>query len=235
MTEDNIRNKYHKVQNLIAEYALRFRRNSKSIHLLAVSKGQPLEKIRDLYELGHRNFGENYFQELEKKIKEISLDQIKWHFIGHLQSNKIKKIVRHCEAIHTVSSYRHADIIARAAADIQKVPFKVYIEVNISKSTQKSGCLPEEAVKLANRLVSIPELDVRGFMAIPSKLGSSDKITELPNEYKQLKSLSDTLDFPELSLGMSQDLAYAIEAGSTVVRIGTALFGPRTEKNKAPT
>lgn len=202
--------------------------------LLAVSKGQPVEKIRELYNLGQRAFGENYAQELAAKAEQLKDLDIDWHFIGHLQSNKIAKIVQVCGTIQSVASYRHAEAIQNYAHKFNRPAVQVFLNVNAAREANKHGCTLDEVDQLAAQISSsLTHLRVAGIMAIPpAELQFDDKGQKLkspPDLYLQLRRVADRIGNHQLSLGMSGDLEHAITAGSTMVRIGTALFGPRTQ------
>ena len=222
-----IHENYTKIIDSIEKLAEAAGRQKQDIRLIGVSKGQPIEKIRALVDAGHVDFGENYLQELEGKALALEKEaKVQWHFIGHIQSNKIRKIVSLCHEIHTVSSLKHAKKIASAARELGKAPFPVYLAVNISGDPQKSGCQKGEVLELVAALSGMEELSFQGLMAVPSKV--SQKEEGLPEQFMAMKSLASKAGAKRLSLGMSQDMAYAIQAGSTDLRIGSALFGPRS-------
>lgn len=197
--------------------------------LIAVSKLQPIEKIREVYDLGQRRFGENYAQELSEKAEVLKDLAIEWIFIGHIQSNKIRKIVTYASEIQTVASLSHAKQIARNAAELGKTPFPIMIEVNAGSEDSKSGVPLAEALSLAEEIkANLPELKIRGLMAIPPDSYSDAEYQEVPALYSELKASALKIGEGQLSLGMSNDLRIALEAGSNFVRIGTAIFGSRT-------
>lgn len=202
------------------------------IRLLAVSKKQSLAKIAALYHCGHRDFAENYCQELEEKVnllKQSGIVDIAWSFIGRLQSNKIKKIVSLCCEIQSLSSLKHAKLIHEAALNYKKVPFKVYLLVNLGEEASKSG-LSLEAV---DPLVEVIEqemkgLSLEGLMAIPPKLDLEiNSLVYYQRQYERLAHKARSVGKGKLSLGMSFDLELAISCGSNCVRVGTGLFGVR--------
>lgn len=196
--------------------------------MLAVSKGQPAEKIRTLFELGQRRFGENYTQELLEKAQTLHDLPLKWVYIGHLQSNKIRRLVEVTDEIQTVDSLRHAQKIASAAREFGKTPFPIMLEVNAGMEEGKSGLPMHGALELAAEIQQdLPELKVRGIMAIPPSQYQDESYQDVPALYLDLRSLADNVGDGILSLGMSGDLRLAIEAGSDIVRIGTALLGSR--------
>lgn len=199
-----------------------------SVRLIAVGKTHPAQAIRSLTTLGLKDFGENYAQELIAKAEELADCSIRWHFIGHLQSNKINKLVQTCARICTVSSLDQAERIARAAIKLGKAPFPIMIEVNLDDEQSKAGCAPSAAAALAAAINSITGLDLRGVFSVPAPLTPAEQASlKAPERYLKLKELASTIGAGELSLGMSADLNQAIAAGSSEVRIGTALFGSR--------
>ncbi len=222
----------------IALTAERVGRSSESIKLVGVSKGQPFEKVVAFAQIGLLDFGENYVQEWKQKQEKILQNfselaiQLRWHFIGHLQRNKVSEIVGQCELIHSVDSLRLAEKISSEAKKIG-IEQKILFEINLAEEKSKSGMSPEIFWQELPRLAKLPNLLLEGLMAIPPAL----EPVELVRPYfRQLKSLLDECNqsgflaqpMTELSMGMSHDFEIAIEEGATIVRIGTALFGPRT-------
>ncbi len=195
-----------------------------TVELLAVSKGQPLEKIQALFALGQKDFAENYLQEAEEKIK-CSNSALAWHFIGPIQSNKTKKIADLFEWVHGLDRLSVAERLNRHCEFLGK-HLNVCIQVNISREASKSGVLKEDINELVMEVCDLPHLRLRGLMAIPSKTQSNDAFEAMGQIYKSLKIKNCELD--TLSMGMSNDFESAIAAGSTLVRVGTALFGART-------
>lgn len=200
--------------------------------LLAVSKGQPAAKIRELYKLGMREFGENYAQELVAKAEELADLDISWHFIGHLQSNKIAKIVQVCRTIQSVASSKHAEAIQNYAQKFGKPAIEIYLNVNAARESNKHGCTLDDVDSLAKDITSrFNHIKLAGIMAIPPAELLVDqrgnKVSSIPALYSNLRRVADRIGHKQLSLGMSNDLELAIGAGSTLVRVGTALFGPR--------
>jgi pyridoxal phosphate enzyme (YggS family) len=211
------------VRARIARAAERAKRDPASVRLLAVSKTQPASAVREAYDAGQRAFGENYVQELsEKSLALAALPDLEWHFIGHLQRNKVKDVLRATAApvIHTVDSTRLADELARRAGDAK---VRVLLQVNVAREPQKSGVLPEELPALLAHARTLPSLDVRGLMTIPPDAEPEDARPH----FRALRSLAEAHALPELSMGMSADLEVAIEEGATIVRVGTAIFGAR--------
>lgn len=233
--DNELKQRFDLVLKRIASLSSAHGRNPHEVNLLAVSKTQPAERVRDVYSLGQRAFGENYAQELITKAEQLKDCAIEWHFIGHLQSNKIKKIVEHAACIQTVTDFRHAGLIAKAAREFGKVPFSIYIEVNAGAEADKAGVSLGEAESLAERIQrELPELKILGLMAIPPAEYQDPKppINVVPPPlYKNLGQAAKRVGEGALSLGMTGDLALAIASGSNLVRIGTGIFGARLGKN----
>jgi pyridoxal phosphate enzyme (YggS family) len=193
--------------------------------LIAVSKTQPVEAIEALYRLGHRDFGENYVQELVAKARELDLKGfrgIRWHFIGHLQTNKVKMLLPHVYAVHSVDSEKLIYELGKRV-EITSPALPVFVEVNVSKQESKSGVPPERVSDLVDLIRTQTMLKLEGLMAIPDP----DR-ADLTAPFKQLKALRDELRAgPSLSMGMTSDFEAALKEGATHVRVGTAIFGAR--------
>lgn len=196
------------------------------VTLVAVSKTKPVEMVHALYELGHRDFGENYVQELCEKaawFRERGISDIRWHMIGHLQSNKVKALVEYVSVVHTVDRQDLAKILAKRWAEAgRKGRLPVFIEVNIDQEESKSGATPAQASELCTQVRGFSELDLRGLMVIPAT-GGGDAFTRTAKLNRELSGGA----LPSLSMGMSDDFEAAIRAGSTCVRVGSAIFGSR--------
>ncbi|MBA1273681.1 YggS family pyridoxal phosphate-dependent enzyme [Stutzerimonas azotifigens] len=214
-----------KVGARIREAAQASTREAESVGLLAVSKTQPAEAIREAFDAGLRDFGENYLQEALEKQADLADLPLRWHFIGPIQSNKTKAIAEHFDWVHSVDRLKIAQRLSEQRPDALG-PLNICIQVNVSGEASKSGCSPEAVAALAETIATLPRLRLRGLMTIPAP-------TENPVEQRQafarLRRLKETLgaDLDTLSMGMSQDLEAAIAEGATWVRIGTALFGAR--------
>ncbi|WP_141736175.1 YggS family pyridoxal phosphate-dependent enzyme [Oligoflexus tunisiensis] len=219
----DLEHRYHQVCSQIREHA----GTRAAPELLVVTKGHGPEPLRALFSWGQTSFGENYAQELIAKSEALSDLPIRWIFIGHLQSNKIRKIVSVASEIQTVGSLKQAEQIARAARDLGKTPYPVWIEVNADQEEGKHGCPLDAVPALAAALAQNPELRLRGLMAIPPSQFQDATTGEVPPLYQSLRQLADQVGEGQLSLGMSGDLGLAIRAGSNLVRIGTAILGPR--------
>ncbi len=203
-------------------------RASAAIRLVAVSKAKPPEAIREAYAAGQRRFGESYAQELEGKARSLAdLPDLEWHFIGHLQSNKAKTIAPVAHMIHAIDSPPLARELARRVVKANRSLVEVLIEVNVSREPQKHGVSPGDLEELIEAVRAEPALDLRGLMTVPpaEDLGVTRRTFET---LATLRSLHGGLRcLPELSMGMSHDLEIAIACGATLVRVGSAIFGPR--------
>jgi len=212
--------------------------------LLAVSKGHPAAAIRAAYELGQRHFGENYVQELVEKAEALAdLEHLVWHVIGHLQRNKVKHVVEHAQAVHSVDSLLLLAELDRRATD-HAIPagrrafgsdprLPIFIEVSIAGEEQKGGCDPAELGSLIDAADSANAVRLVGLMCVPPLDAEPERSREY---FDKLRALRDEhggiARMPELSMGMSHDYEQALRAGSTVVRIGTAIFGPRPPRER---
>jgi PLP dependent protein len=207
-------------------------RDTASVKLLAVSKLHPGSAVRTLYGEGQRAFGENYVQEGVEKIAELSdLRDIEWHMIGPLQSNKTREVAENFAWVHTVDREKIAQRLSDQRLTI-KTPLNICIQVNVSGEASKSGCALDEAVGFALRAAKLPRIKVRGFMGMPEP-GIGEAATRA--QFRALAALlpaaqAQGLFMDTLSMGMSDDMDWAIAEGSTMVRVGTALFGARPTK-----
>lgn len=198
------------------------------VQLLAVSKRQPASKIRVLHELGQQAFGENIVNEALDKQAGLHDLQLEWHFIGAVQSNKTAEIAAHFNWVQSVDREK---VLRRLASQRPESlgPLNVCLQVNIDLEPQKAGCLPGDAIALAKIAESLPRIRLRGLMAIPALVGGGGAADESFQRMKALfddcRSAGHALD--TLSMGMSADMERAILAGSTMVRVGTDIFGPR--------
>ena len=196
--------------------------------MLAVSKGQGAERIKDAIAAGQKAFGENYVQEAVQKMQE--LPPVEWHLIGPLQSNKTRIAAERFDWVQTIASEK----IARRLSEQRPAglaPLNVLIQVNVSGEASKSGVAPSEVQTLAKAVAALPRLRLRGLMAIPEPGADRSRYQEVKRAYEALKS---ELGFDTLSMGMSDDLDLALAEGATMVRVGTAIFGARNkEKNAA--
>jgi pyridoxal phosphate enzyme (YggS family) len=203
-------------------------RDKASVHLVAVSKNQPALAIREAYAAGQRAFGENYAQELEEKRRALAdLSDIEWHFIGHLQTNKAKIVARAAHVVHTVDSVVLARELAKRVRAANGARLPILVEVNIGGEAQKHGAAPSEIGDVIGAVRELPELDLRGLMTMPPA-GDVEVARKIFQTLVTLRNLhGGERELPELSMGMSGDLEVAIACGATLVRVGTAIFGPR--------
>ncbi|MCJ8349644.1 YggS family pyridoxal phosphate-dependent enzyme [Moritella sp.] len=202
------------------------------INLLAVSKTKPVEQVMAVYALGQRKFGENYLQEAVEKITHLqqdgNYDDIEWHFIGPIQSNKTRPIAEHFDWVQSIDRLKVAQRLNnQRPADMPKL--NVCIQINISAEDSKSGADVQQARLLAEQVANLPNLVLRGIMAVPEKTADIDK---LKSQFSQLESLYLSLQhqynqIDTLSMGMTNDMELAIAQGSNMVRVGTAIFGAR--------
>mgnify|MGYP003435124319 FL=1 len=204
-------------------------RDLDGIGLLAVSKTKPAAAVREAFAAGLRDFGENYLQEALDKQAELSELPLIWHFIGPIQSNKTKPIAEHFAWVHSVDRLKIAQRLSEQRPT-GLPPLNICLQVNVSAEASKSGCAPAELAALAQAVSQLPNLRLRGLMAIPEP---TDDVAAQRAAFARLRELRDGLALPldTLSMGMSHDLDAAIAEGATWVRIGTALFGARDYSN----
>jgi pyridoxal phosphate enzyme (YggS family) len=223
---------FSQIESSIREAEVAAHRPSRSVHLLAVSKTKPASDLEVLARLGQKSFGENYVQEAVDKIHALSEFDIEWHYIGHIQSNKTKIIASEFDWVHTVDREKIASRLNEARTG---EPLNILIQVNVDLAETKSGVAPNDLKHLAEAIWALPNLRLRGLMSIPDPVSDED----LKRAHQKLKSLFDELKqshpapeiFDTLSMGMTNDLELAVAEGSTMVRIGTALFGARPPKD----
>ncbi len=204
-------------------------RDPASVALLPVSKQQPISRIRALSSLGIQVFGENRVQELVRKARELPDLSIRWHMVGSLQSNKVGQLLRvpGLELVHSLDRAALADALQKALGPARRLP--VLLQVNATDEGQKHGCLPGDAAGLADHMRRhCPSLDLRGIMAMGPLHGDPGPVFRLVARLRQDLQESTGVGLPILSMGMTGDLAPAIAAGSTMVRVGTGVFGPRS-------
>jgi len=219
------------VKSRIREVCSRVDRDPDEIKIVAVSKTFPFSRIIELNSAGQEDFGENRIRELREKYYNISFQysgKINWHFVGHLQSNKVKDIIAFISLIHSVDSFKLAEEIEINAKKIKRT-IDVLIQVNTSKEPQKYGASVEETVSLCKQISLLENVRVKGLMTMAKLTEDKDLIRQ---SFRTLKSLYDELkpdmkDFEYLSMGMTNDYEIAIEEGSTMLRIGSAIFGER--------
>jgi len=218
---------YQKLRQEVNSLLQKNGREKDAITIVAVSKKHPIQAIYEGLQAGIQNFGENRVQEAVKKIEAIP-EKINWHFIGTLQKNKIKYIVNSFCLIHSIDSLSLARALNKEAGK-RNTSFQVLMQVNISSEEQKHGFAINEAIQSAQELVKMEYLSLRGVMGMAPKV---EKPEQTRPYFKELKKISDEIlqrgiNAPEISMGMSHDYRVAVEEGSTILRIGTAIFGPR--------
>lgn len=219
---NTLEDRYSQLRQRITNAAKRL--NKPEPTLLAVSKKHSSAAIRELHQLGQRDFGESYWQEAEAKLNELSDLNIVWHFIGPLQSNKTRPIAEHFAWVHSVDREKIARRLSEQRPD-HLPDLKICLQVNIDREQTKAGVLPEHALALAKQVTALPKLQLAGLMCIPAKTDPANAFQRMAGLQAELKQAGLTAD--TLSMGMSDDLELAIAEGSTMLRIGTALFGER--------
>jgi len=230
MVAENIRH----IRETAAAACIRAGRAPESVRLIVVGKTFPAEKILEAVTAGAPDIGENYVQEALAKRDALKAEPIRWHFIGHLQSNKVKYIADWVDMVHAVDNERCAQELQKHAARLGRT-IDVLVEVNTSEEATKFGVKPEEAAGFVRSLSAYPSLVVKGLMTIGPFTDEADASRA---SFQLLKSLLDRMNLAcatpvpmtELSMGMTHDYTIAIEEGSTMIRIGTAIFGSRVKK-----
>jgi len=231
MIAENVKN----IKENIAATCYRIGRAPQSVEIIAVSKTFRADAVLEAYRAGLTDFGENYVQELVEKKEKLSGEAVRWHFIGHLQTNKVKYIAGWIHMIHSVDSETLAAEIQKRAERLN-TSIDILVEVNTSEEATKFGVKPVGAIALLKKVAAFPALRLKGLMTIGP---FSDAAEESRRAFRQLKSIFDEANaagflanpMSVLSMGMTHDYTIAIEEGSTMVRIGTAIFGPRTPVN----
>ncbi len=221
------------VRSLIAEAARRVGRTPQEITLMTVSKTMPVELVQMAYNLGVTDFGENRVQEALPKIAAFHPQGLRWHMIGHLQSNKASKAVSSFYCVHSVDSVHLAQTLNRHASE-QGKHLPVLLQINVSGETSKEGISLAGTPELARQVVALPQIQVEGLMTIAPLVEDPEQVRPV---FRTLRLLRDQLraelpfcSWQHLSMGMTGDYSVAIEEGATIVRIGRAIFGERQEK-----
>ena len=234
----NIEHNIAKLYQRIGAAAQKSARNPESVLLLAVSKTRSTQEIQTAHQLGLNHFGENYLQDALEKIEQLKDLSIHWHFIGPLQSNKTRAVAENFDWVHTIERLKIAQRLNKQRPE-SKTALNCCIQVNIDHEASKSGVAPSELEALARQVLELPRLRLRGLMAIPAADNDPGQRTQsfanMATLLQQLRArlepqfpgISDQLD--TLSMGMSADLEEAIIEGASIIRIGTALFGPRNK------
>ena len=217
-----------KIRDLLHFAAIEANREPAEVQLLAVSKKQPLEKIREAYAAGQRDFGENFVQEGVEKIAAMANEDLTWHFIGHLQSNKTRLVAENFDWVHTIDKLKTARRLSEQRPD-GLPPLNICLQVNVDDEESKSGVTPAALPELAAACAKLPNIRLRGLMCLPA---IRDELDAQRVPFAALRELAEKLrtdgvDTDTLSMGMTADFRAAILEGATIVRIGTALFGER--------
>jgi pyridoxal phosphate enzyme (YggS family) len=221
----------NRVRQQIASAAANAGRLADDVELVAITKTHPAEKVREAVEAGHTLFGESRVQEARAKIPELS-SNICWHFVGHLQKNKVRQALSLFEMIHSVDSLALAQDINRVAQEQGLYP-RVLLEVNVAGEGSKFGFAPDHLRGQMEALLALPRLSIEGLMCIPPLAVESEDSRRF---FVKVRELRDSLEkefsmkLPQLSMGMTQDFPIGIEEGATLVRVGTAIFGERSKK-----
>ncbi|RTZ75777.1 MAG: YggS family pyridoxal phosphate-dependent enzyme [Gammaproteobacteria bacterium] len=228
MNPSRIAERLAQVKQRIAAAARSCDRDPNAVRLIAVSKTRPVSDILEAHAAGQHAFGENYLQDALPKIEALQEYPLEWHFIGRIQSNKTRDIASHFHWVHTLSSAKHARRLSDQRP-VELAPLQVCIQVNISGEASKSGTTPEAAGALAEVIAGLPRLALRGLMTMPPADSTEAQQRQIFSALRHLlEDLNRTgLSMDSLSMGMSNDMQAAICEGATMVRIGTAIFGPR--------
>jgi pyridoxal phosphate enzyme (YggS family) len=227
MVAENLRN----IRSKINSVCLRIGRNPEEIGLIAVIKSVDPEKILEAYNAGQRDFAENYVQELRQKQEKITAGDIHWHFIGHLQTNKVKNLIDSVSLIHSVDSFHLAAEIERQASKRNR-HVDVLVEVHTTDETTKSGVSPEGVLPLVEQISQLQHVHITGLMTIGPFIPDPETARPCFRRLRQLKEEIEKRQFAgvhlrHLSMGMTNDFEIAIEEGATLLRLGTAIFGLR--------
>lgn len=226
---NNLHERLQQVRLEIAEAERRFGREPGSVKLLAVSKTRAAGDVLALAQLGVSDFGENYVQEARTKIGQLSGQSLTWHFIGPIQSNKTRQVAEHFDWVHSVDRIKVARRL-NAARPAHLPPLNICIQVNVDTESSKSGIGPDEVEQLAGQVLPLSRLNLRGLMALPAP---TEDFSEQRRSFLRTRRLQEQLTdkgyrLDTLSMGTTNDMRAAVAEGATIIRIGTALFGPRT-------
>ncbi|MDH5368748.1 MAG: YggS family pyridoxal phosphate-dependent enzyme [Gammaproteobacteria bacterium] len=227
-SQNTIAQNIKSIRALITDAEQKYARQPGSVQLLAVSKTRPVEDILAAFAENQTHFGENYLQDALTKIEAISEPSIEWHFIGPIQSNKTRQIAQYFNWVHTIDRLKIAQRL-NEQRNPEQTPLNICIQVNTSGESSKSGVSIEDTLELAKQINVLPQLRLRGLMTIPA---STNDFEQQCQPFRLLRELKDEIQgqgikLDTLSMGMSNDMEAAIAEGSTMVRIGTALFGAR--------
>jgi len=227
-----VKDRIEKVRNRIKQTALSCGRDPLDVNLVAVSKTISSDNVNTAIKAGVYLYGENYIQEAMNKIDEITDNRVSWHFIGHLQSNKAKYVVRYFDLIHSVDTLKLAREINRQAQKHGKIQ-DILIQVNIAMEETKSGVASKDSISLIRQISTLENISVKGLMTMPPFFNQPEQVRPYFKALAQLKDQIqnesiNNIEMKELSMGMTGDFEVAIEEGATLVRIGTAIFGDRS-------
>lgn len=230
MSQTDIKMNYVQVLHNIKNACDKAGRNKEDVTLIAVSKTKPVEMLQEVYNAGCRDFGENKVQEIMDKYDKLPSD-VRWHMIGHLQTNKVKYIVDKVYMIHSVDSMKLAKEISKEALK-KNVTVKILLEVNVAKEESKFGMMSEEVKNFYKEVIDLPGLEVCGLMTIAPYVENAEENRQYFVNLKQLvvdiaDEKTDNKSVDELSMGMTGDYEVAVEEGATYVRVGTGIFGER--------
>jgi len=230
VSQTDIKMNYVQVLHNIKNACDKAGRNKEDVTLIAVSKTKPVEMLQEVYDAGCRDFGENKVQEIMDKYDKLPSD-IRWHMIGHLQTNKVKYIVDKVYMIHSVDSMKLAKEISKEALK-KNVTVKILLEVNVAKEESKFGMMSEEVKNFYKEVIDLPGLEVCGLMTIAPYVENAEENRQYFVNLKQLvvdiaDEKTDNKSIGELSMGMTGDYEVAVEEGATYVRVGTGIFGER--------
>jgi PLP dependent protein len=223
-----------RVREQIADAAAKSSRSINDVELVAITKTHPVEKVREAVDAGQTLFGESRVQEARMKIPELP-SNVRWHFVGHLQKNKVRQALSLFEMIHSVDSAELAQEMNRIAHEEGLRP-RVLLEVNVAGEGSKFGFRTDKLRGVMETLLMLPRLSIEGVMCIPPLTGKAE---EARRYFVQLRELRDSLEsdcdvkLPQLSMGMTNDFTVAVEEGATLVRVGTAIFGERPTRKSA--
>jgi len=219
------------IRQRVGTACARARRSPEEITLIAVTKTFDSLSIREALKAGVADIGENYIQELRRKREELSVEKVRWHFIGHLQSNKVKYITPWIHCIHAVDSLSLGKEIAHQAGRISRT-LTIFVEVNTSDESSKFGVLPEKAINIVQQLLLLKNVNVAGLMTIGPFLPDPESSRPSFRILREIKAEIERggISLQHLSMGMTNDFEVAIEEGSTMIRIGTAIFGKRSKR-----
>lgn len=230
MEESSCITNYNKIKKSMEEELKKSNREITEATLIAVSKTKPKELIEEVYSAGCRDFGENYVQELLEKIPNLPKD-IRWHMIGHLQTNKVKSIIDKVYMIHSVDSFKLAEVISKEAQK-KGITVKILLEVNVAEEQTKFGFTYQNVCEEAEKVYKLPNIQICGLMTSAPIVDNPEDNSKYFSELKQLLNqialkLNDSENIKILSMGMTLDYPVAIREGATYIRVGTAIFGAR--------